>query len=266
MRNGDLARARSGIPLLAVALVLRRHRRGGADLSAAHRPHRRSGRHPLAGGEGRARTEARGSRGQVRHPARRRHRQLAGRAGDRALRQRAVPHVEAGRGGEEQRRPAAGGAERASRADRGRLWPRRHADRRAVEGHHHQRHHAAVQGGRFQRRRHARRRRHRHRADDGRLGMGGAARAAARSPARDRAAGLAADRGLLRVRHALRRLAGLPPVRQQRAARPSGQFGRRPVGRVLARGYSGGGSWGGGGGGFSGGGGSSGGGGASGGW
>ena len=42
--------------------------------------------------------------------------------------------------------------------------------------HHRQRDHAAVQGGRFQRRHHARRRRHRHGADDGRLGVGGAAR------------------------------------------------------------------------------------------
>ena len=84
----------------------------------------------------------------------------------------------------------------------------------------------------------------------------------------DRTAGLAADRGVLRVRHALRRLAGLPPARQQRAAGPSGQFGRRPSGGYSRGGYSGGGSWGGGGGGggFSGGGGSSGGGGASGGW
>ena len=181
MPIGDRARARWGTLLFAVALVFVATRRGGADLPAAHRAHRRSGRHPLAAGEGRDRAEARGSRGQVRHPARRRHRRLAGRAGDRALRQRAVPHVEAGRGGQEQRRPAAGGAERASRADRGRLRPRRHADRRAVEGDHRQRHHAAVQGGRFQRRRHPRRRRHHHRADDRRLGMGGAARPAPRS-------------------------------------------------------------------------------------
>ena len=54
--------------------------------------------------------------------------------------------------------------------------------------------------------------------------------------ARGRTAGLAADRGLLRLLHALRRLAGLPPVRQQRAARPPGQFGRRPIGRPFARG------------------------------
>ena len=66
--------------------------------------------------------------------------------------------------------------------------------------------------------------------------------------------------------HAVRRLVGLPPARQQRAARPPGQFGRRPIGRPFAWGVLRRRELGGGGGGFSGGGGSSGGGGASGGW
>ena len=53
--------------------------------------------------------------------------------------------------------------------------------------------------------------------------------------ARKRCAGLAAHRRLLRLLHALRRLSGLPPVRQQRAARHPDQFGRQPIGRHVAR-------------------------------
>ena len=127
-----------------------------------------------------ARAQARRSRGQVRHPARRRHRHLARGRGDRALRQRAVPRLEARREDQEQRRAAAGRAERAAGAHRGRLRARGHAHRRAVQGHHHQRHRAALQGRRFRRRHLARRRRHHHGADDRLLGMAAAAVAAPR--------------------------------------------------------------------------------------
>ncbi len=90
--------------------------------------------------------EAQGSRRQVRHPACRRHSKVAAGRRHRNLRQRAVPDLEARPGAEEQRRAAAGRAERAQGAHRGRLRSRGHADRRFVVGDHFQRHRSALQG------------------------------------------------------------------------------------------------------------------------
>ena len=86
---------------------------------------------------------------QVRHPARRRHGEVAARQRHRNLRQPALPLLEARRGEEEQRRAAPRRAGRAQSADRGRLRPRRHADRCAVVGDHFQRHRAAFKSGDF---------------------------------------------------------------------------------------------------------------------
>ena len=154
-------------------------RRGGADVPGAHRPRRRSGQRHFGRCKARHRAEACRSRSEIRHPACRRHRQLARRPGDRALRQRAVPRMEARREGQEQRRAAAGRAERASGPHRGRLWPRGHADRCARQGHHHQCDHAPLQDRRLQRRHLARRRRHHHGAHHRFVRVGEAPRPAA---------------------------------------------------------------------------------------
>ena len=195
------------------------------------------------------------SRSQVRYPACRRHRHLARRPGDRALRQRTVPHLEARREGQEQRRAAAGRAERAPGAHRGRLRARRHADRCAVQGHHRQCHYAALQGRRFRRRHCARRRRHHHGAHHRRLRMAAAPGAAARQRTDQRPVQLALHRAGDRIRHDVHRLARVPLVCAERGAEHSAHSG----GSSSSGGSSGGG-------GFSGGGGSSGGGGASGSW
>ena len=110
----------------------------------------------------------------------------------------------------------------------------------------------------------ARRRRHHHRADHRCLGMGARPELRLDRAARHRAAGLAADRGFFAFVTLFVVSRGLPPARQQRAARhpasaraaaASAATRRRSAGAGAAAG-----------GGFSGGGGSSGGGGASGGW
>ena len=137
-----------------------------AQLSGAHRPHRRSGQHHLG------RRRAARSKPKLADLEAKSGIQLVVATVNSLEGQEiepyanaAVPRLEARREAEEQRRAAAGRAERAPGAHRGRLRPRRHADRRAVEGHHHQRDHAALQDRRFRRRHRARRRRHHHRAD-----------------------------------------------------------------------------------------------------
>ena len=141
----------------------------GADrfclrLSGVERPRGRSSEHHVAGDPQRRRSEGEGSRGQIRHPACRCHREVTAGQRHRDLCQSALPLLEAWRSQEEQWRAPARCAGRAQGAHRGRLWPRRHADRRLELGHHHQRDHAALQGERLLGRHRARRRRHHRRA------------------------------------------------------------------------------------------------------
>ena len=166
--------------------------------------------------------------------------------------------LEARREDQEQRRAAARRAEGAAGSHRGRLWPRRHADRCAGQGHHHQRDHAPLQGRRLQRRHFARRRRHHHGPHHRCIRVGEAPRVAAGQSASQRSGQLGHHSDCHRRHRAAHRVARIPLVLLQRRAEYPAEFGR------LAR--SSGGSFGGGGGGFSGGGGSSGGGGASGSW
>ena len=99
------------------------------DFPAAERPRGRSGGRHVAGDPQRRRGEVEGARRQIRHPACRCHGEIAARQRHRNLCQSAVPLLEAWRSQEEQWRAAARCAGRAQGAHRGRLWPRRHADR-----------------------------------------------------------------------------------------------------------------------------------------
>ena len=145
--------------------------------------------------------------------------------------------VEAWREGQEQRRTAAGRAKGAAGSHRGRLRPRRHADRCARQGHHHQRDHAPIQGRRLQRRHFSRRRRHHHGAHHRCIRVGEAPVIAAGQSAGQRSGQLDHHADRHRRHRAADRFARIPLVLLQRRAEypvEFGQFAEAAAGRSAA--------------------------------